>query len=140
MFNGFRLILIIIVILAFGLLSVFAFLKFNQAEEEIRQTDERADKVVYLVEGASQFLINFLNFLSSPNWLSKSDQSIVEESIGDLEFIDKPIDDLVDIKNINLRQVINDSYRVTNWRLLWHEYWQKQAGWLSQEWDRLINK
>lgn len=149
MFSAWRLILIILIILAFGALTIFSFVKFNYNQDELIAKNKQSNKLVYTVERGGQLLLGFFNFLSKPNWLGWPDEPIIKEKpplIDELDYdygqlIEGPIeifsDDLNSFKDISFRDIFSSSYKTSNWRLLWNDYWQKQAGWFKKEWENI---
>lgn len=128
MFSDFRIITIILVILAFFFLITFSFIKYNNVEE----TNKEHENIIKSAEEGERKLFGFLNSIQKIDWLNLEKKAIIEESSDEIEKENL-------IRKINLNKLRQNNFSLINWRSMWNNYWQEHLNWFNKELEKIKN-
>lgn len=128
MFSDFRIITIILVILAFFFLITFSFIKYNNVEE----TNKEHENIIKSAEEGERKLFGFLSSIQKIDWLNLEKKAIIEESSDEIEKENL-------IRKINLNKLRQNNFSLINWRSMWNNYWQEHLNWFNEELEKIKN-
>lgn len=128
MFSDFRIITIILVILAFFFLITFSFIKYNNVEE----TSKEHENIIKSAEEGERKLFGFLSSIQKIDWLNLEKKAIIEESSDEIEKENL-------IRKINLNKLRQNNFSLINWRSMWNNYWQEHLNWFNEELEKIKN-
>ncbi len=127
MFSGLRLFSIILIIIAFFLLIIFSFIKYNQVD------NSEYNQVVHSAEKGEKNLYAFLDYIKKIDWLNLDKKDIIEINEDELFKIET-------IEKVKIEKIVKQSFSLVNWQSLWHNYWQTHINWINEELENIKNK
>ena len=128
MTSGFKVFLILLVVVLILLLSVYSFLKYNTENELNNNTS--LSKTINMFEDTENLTLFSLYWLAGFNWF-KGETEIIPESEEIIEQKNNKIKiPINNPKKINVYELLKKSFEINNWPIIWNNYWQSHSHWL----------